>query len=132
MRYYTKIVSFEIAKRLKKLGYTKDHGYQYSEDGNLCDPAAPGGHSGICEAPIYAEVFDWLIEKDIEVDLSIENFGKPYSWTWVVQCVGSRWKDRINSKKSPMMTTEEVFEDFSECANIAISVALDVLEEDDL
>ena len=70
-RNYTALVSFETAKRLKEAGYTKDYGYQYDANGELTDPAAPGGYEGVCEAPTYADIFDWLIGQNISVEVFV-------------------------------------------------------------
>ena len=64
MGYYNKPVPFEIAIKMRNQGYDKNYGYQYDADGNLCDPAAPGGHPGVCETPTYADALDWFIEKE--------------------------------------------------------------------
>ena len=64
-KYYTSIISFDAAMLLKDLGYSKTWGYQYNSSGKLVDPAAPGGVEGICEAPTYVEVFDWLLDRGL-------------------------------------------------------------------
>lgn len=70
-KYYTSIASFEVAMHLKDLGYSKTWGYQYNSSGKLVDPAAPAGLEGICEAPTYAEVFDWLLDKGLSVEIEV-------------------------------------------------------------
>ena len=69
MKYYNKLVPFDIAVKAKEKGYNKDYGYQYGADGELCDPAAPCGYEGACEAPTYADLFDWLAERNMFVSM---------------------------------------------------------------
>ena len=106
---YTALVGFETAKRLKEAGYTKDYGYQYDTDGKLTDPAAPGGYEGVCEAPTYAEIFDWLMEMGLEISVHHGMRGYHYH-------IGYG-------------TGESRFDTWPEAATAAIEKALEILEE---
>ena len=74
MKYYTEIVPFELAKKLKWAGFPQvlaPHTHFYTKLGRLSyfgDYDSPSETS--IEAPTYAEVFDWLIEKGLSVELS--------------------------------------------------------------
>ena len=67
MKYYTEIVPFELAKKLKEVNYpdylTRNW---YNEKGEIIDTLPMDDYP----APTYAEVFDWLIEKGLSVELS--------------------------------------------------------------
>ena len=110
-KVYNEIVPFGIAKILNIIGYTKDSGYQYDEKGHLCDPAAPGGVSGICEAPTYAEVFDWFYDNDIVINMIGIFVGPNFVWDW-----------EIYSPKCH--ETDDCYEDFFGAANDAIQKAI--------
>lgn len=59
-----KIVSFEIAKALKEVGYPQDRQrYQYGYEGNLVDLVRDGGICYGPVAPTYLEVWLWLWRK---------------------------------------------------------------------
>ena len=113
---YCKIIPFRLAKKMNVLGYTKDHGYQYNEKGEICDPAAPCGGDGICEAPTYAEVFDWFIERDIVINLIGIFVGPNFVWDWEIY--------------TPMYhETDDCYEDFDDAANNAIGTAIKIYKE---
>lgn len=69
MKYYNKLVPFDIAVKAKEKGYDKNYGYQYDAEGEICDPAAPGGYEGVCEAPTYADLLDWLAERNMFISM---------------------------------------------------------------
>lgn len=84
-KFYTSLVPFWIATRLKDLGYTKNSGYQYDKDGKLCDPAAPGGAQGVCEAPTYAETLDFLMSKEVFIEVfSVHHITLGHTWGWQI------------------------------------------------
>ena len=67
MKYYTEIVPFESAKKLKEAGFP-DYLAQnwYNEQGEIIDTLPMDDYP----APSYAQVFDWLIGEGLSVELS--------------------------------------------------------------
>lgn len=67
MKYYTEIVPFELAKKLKEAGYNEECSGHYAKDGHLWE-TYPKQNSNDAEnffsAPTYAEVFDWLMARE--------------------------------------------------------------------
>jgi len=126
-RNYTALVSFETAKRLKEAGYTKDYGYQYDANGELTDPAAPGGYEGVCEAPTYADIFDWLMEKGIRIGIipfyTISANGNHYSFMALIA------KERCVNYVGAYVGDKKRFDSFSEAATAAVEEAIEILNE---
>ena len=124
-KFYENLVPYELSIKLKELGYTKDTGLQYDEDANLVDPAAPGGYEGICEAPTYAQVVDFLLNKGIFISLvpyftfaTINHFG----FSYIIQVIQ---EDRMTREEWPE------FASFNHCMNYAIERAINILNEKD-
>ena len=78
MKYYTEIVPFELAKKLKEVGFDFPCTHYYVKheiEGASGSRTAmhpknwnKGEHN--TSTPTYAEVFDWLIGKGLSVELS--------------------------------------------------------------
>ena len=114
MKHYTEIVPFELAVKLKDAEYPQIFGNgAYSEYGsyfsliskeNLVIP--------FISAPTYAEVFDWLMGKDLFV--------------YVRGCIVDVWDDRnqreYSSEGTALVTWEQL-------AQIGIVQALEILED---
>lgn len=68
MKYYTEIVPFEVAKKLKDAGFP-----QYHNKGPWYNTFKELRLFSVCgdavQAPTYAKAFDWLIEKGIAVEM---------------------------------------------------------------
>lgn len=77
-------VSFEVAKKLKKIGFNEEVIAHYNKDGNLVfDKCGPWHHnSGEVEtsyfsAPLHEQVIEWLIQNhDIGIEVSTEFLGR--------------------------------------------------------
>lgn len=116
-KYYTEIVPFELAKKLKDAGYKEECSGHYAKDGYLWE-THPKQNSNDTEnffsAPTYAEVFDWLMGKglSVKIQIAIGNAG------WIISaiCWGENWCDI-----SPAT--------FHEAANAAIEKACEILKK---
>ena len=117
-KYYTSIASFEVAMLLKDLGYSKTWGYQYDKSGELVDPAAPGGIEGVCEAPSYAEVFDWLLDKGLCISVYALDSSDGILWN-------SQLTDVTNDKFDGSFGYRETF---ARAADATILKAIEILK----
>ena len=90
--YYNKLVPFDIAIKAKEKGYNKDYGYQYNANGQICDPAAPCGIKGICEAPTYADLFDWLIARNMFISIFAINVNNKVSYIGSLMDISNQCK----------------------------------------
>ena len=77
MSYYTEIVPFELAKKLKEAGYPQDISdtIGYDEKGRFTS-----FYWQDCAAPRYAEVLDWLIDKGMCVSVYALNVSGDTMW----------------------------------------------------
>ena len=119
MKYYTEIVPFELAKKLKEAEFPQDETFSdkwYNKDGTL--DILPF-RTPICVAPTYADVFDWLIEKRLSAEMerhcggdwsvALYRFYEPHCWYELIR----------NAHAST----------FHEAANAAIEEACEILKE---
>ena len=118
-KYYTSIISFEAATHLKYVGYSKTWGYQYNYSGKLVDPAAPAGLEGICEAPTYAEAFDWLLDKGLCISVYALDSSDGILWN-------SQLTDVANDTFDGSFGYRETF---VKAADAAILKAIEILKE---
>jgi len=122
MRYYTETIPTSLAEKLKEKGMPIEMQPLYA-------PEAPNAR-GIVKAgvglwcPPYAEVFDWLMERgiDVEVALSmiidVKNEGKKRVYFWTVGSL-----DNINYEYG-----EDDNMTWHEAANAAIEKALELIK----
>lgn len=97
-RFYTEIIPSAIVVKLKEAGYPQDQ----------------------LEAPYYADVFDWLMEKEMCVSMFSINTDNKVTHT-------SSLMDISNDCKCDM--TFGYKDNWYESANVAIEKALEVLSE---
>lgn len=69
MKLYAKTVPYELAIRLKVVGYPQTRKGAYLSNGEYVDAVGllTNQHELTYPAPAYAEVLDWLLERDIHV-----------------------------------------------------------------
>lgn len=117
MKYYTEIVPFELAKKLKEAGYKEECSGHYAKDGLLWE-THPKQNSNDTEiffsAPMYCEVFDWLIGKGLSVEMTL----------FTSFCGADLWRFR------PMFHQSFEEKNFYEAANAAIEKACEILQGD--
>lgn len=127
-RYYRKIISFDAAQALSRVGYFRpydDPGCMYFPNGHLTTAIV---HPGYYAATV-GETIDWFITKGIYIDISLETMAEP-SWSWTVTFMGAKWKKiHDNNKGSVMGTLDGSVKSFDECANSAIIAAADMLDK---
>lgn len=112
---YTKEVSTELAQRLKELGFPAIETIIPDYFGEV------GDHIKIYP-PTYANVFDWLIEKGIYIDI--------YACYMYVEFGVEHWVFGGDvASKGTNCSTEE-FRTWEEAAVSAIDMALIILEEE--
>jgi len=114
MKYYTEIVTFELAKKLKEAGYPQDnYTREYDESGVLFRLIVG---RPFFVAPTYADVFDWLIGKGLSVEMA--KVKSLYSIHWVSRIEGIPQRERRRKTKLS----------FHEAANAAIEKACELLK----
>lgn len=119
MKHYTEIVPFELAKKIAAAGYKqKDYGSIYTEDGTHIGCAMPSPVRGITyNAPTYAEVFDWLLEKGISIEVRrYRSFDDTIYWSASAMSLQEHYATGLRKG-------------WHTAANRAISEALEILEE---
>ena len=131
MKHYTELVPFEVALLAKQNGYYKDRGYQYAIDGKICDPAAPCGYEGVCEAPTYAEVLDWFAEKEIYIQINafpVDSARYGHRTEYEARVVDARniYADTIRHKVERYEYAPD-YTDMCEAMSDAIKVAFEIL-----
>lgn len=134
MKYYTKHIPFDLGVKLKEAGYwdprcTYDTCYNgpcYIESGDRFygdGVIAPSEY--IVPAPTYAEVFDWLMEKGIFIQM------EPWHTFALQERMGFVYEiNTINEEEAKINC--EVWNDFASfglCADAAIARAVEVLKE---
>lgn len=123
MKYYCEIVPFELAKKLKDAGYKEECSGHYAKDGYLWE-THPKQNSNDTEnffsAPTYAEVFDWLIEKKLVIEMNHLS-----DKTWIV----SLYDNTIIGIPNQGFIAHFKKITFHEAANAAIEKACEILKE---
>lgn len=122
MKYYNKIVPFEVAKKLKDAGYPQLVGKGvYAENGQSIE----GLVMPFISAPTYADAIDWLFTNGIFVQM------EPWHTFALKERMGFVYElnsvDEENAKIS-----SEVWNDFASfglCADAAIERAIEKLKE---
>ena len=122
MKYYTEIVPFELAKKLKEVGFDFPCTHYYVKheiEGASGRRTAmhpknwnKGGHN--TSTPTYAKVFDWLIGKGVTVEMSIN---RRSVWFADIYKIWEGDKNQIGLGT------------FHEAANAAIEKACELLKE---
>ena len=126
-KFYENIVPFKLAVKLEEIGYTKNTGYQYDADGHLVDPAAPGGVSGICEAPTYSETIDFLLNKGIFIELT------PYfTYALITRCGFSYTISIVKKDEGIKREGWSEFGSFNVCMDCAIERAIEIFNQSKL
>lgn len=116
MKYYTEIVPFELAKKLKEAGFFDTLCISaYASDGKFIKVAS----DFCCSAPTYADVFDWLIKKGYFVFITPSIDPDDYK----VGNIISEWDGWMNADKYARRVS------FYEAANAAIEQACEILKE---
>ena len=112
---YTKRVPFELAKGLKEAGFPQDnqHGPWYIYNGKLYFwSTRPGFWEAY--APTYAEVLDWLMEKEVAINISGIFVGPNFVWDWEL------YTPKFHE-------SDDCYEEFEMAVYTAISKALEIL-----
>lgn len=120
MNCFTATIPLPIAKKLKEKGYwnpgcTISSQYNnacYFKDGRLYEDGAIADWEDIHPAPTYAEVFDWLMEKGIQILLFWDNDGRN------IGCDAEVWSSKSGFTELERKVT------WHEAANAAIEMAL--------
>lgn len=111
--FYNELASFEVAKKLKKLGYTKDTGFRYNKDGKLVDPIFSDSDY---DAPTFADAIDWMM--DLGIIINIDYISPACGWDYTVH--------RMDNQGEIYVTTN-AYKSFADCANPALICAIENL-----
>ena len=125
---YTAIVPYELAVELKETGMECNNGNWYSAEGELNAP-----FECFVDAPTYAEVLDWLAEKEIYPEVNaypVASQSKGWYTEYEAVVVDSREgageiRTKIEGEHSPFSGE---YEDWCECCADAIDKALDIFK----
>ena len=141
--HYNKIVSFEIAQKLKEIDFRigTDEFYAIDDitvtyDNYLGGGTIPKGetfwltsgenyHGKYIEAPTYADVLDWLMDKGIHVSLS------PWFTYALRDKVGYTFEISTVNEEEAKLDTEHwgEFASFDLCIECAINKAIEKLKK---
>ena len=123
MKYYTEIVPFDLAKKLKETGYPQElyTDFAYSDSGELIEWI---GRSTLA-APTYAEVIDWFMENGIFIQM------EPWHTFALQERMGFVYKiNTVNEEEAKI--DSEVWNDFASfglCIEEAVKKAIEMLND---
>lgn len=108
MIYYTDTVPQDLAQQLKEANYERDGAFDETYEGRLHYPQA--GIYRSVPAPTFAQVFDWLLGRDVVV---------------TVHRIGHGWESCVAGKETDYTDYAESWED---AAVAGVRKALEVLD----
>lgn len=112
MKYYTEIVPFELAYKLKEAGYPQDK----DKKGYTCGGLLTLRKWSDYAAPTYAEVFDWFFEKGLSIVIAYNGW----------DC----WEYDVYKLTSSDLYAGDFESDWHTAANAAIEKAIETLKEE--
>ena len=138
MKYYTCVVPFDVAKKLKEAGYPQSPGLNYYQIPENMPAAGYVGnpenydyeqfweyHDKIYTAPTYADVVDWLLDRGIFVQM------EPWHTFALMNRMGFVYTiNTLNEEDAKI--NREIWNDFASfhlCMDSAIIRALELIEK---
>lgn len=135
VRNYSATIPYELGVLLKDAGYWDPRcAYESSYNGpcyfkptkKFYPEGAIADWNEFVPAPTYADVIDWLFNKELVIIIDLVSESK-LTWTWNILCIGDKLKNSRDSGYTGLIRTETIFGSFFECANNAIETALSYL-----
>lgn len=119
-KYYTEIIPYELAVKLKESGFPQKPGMNYYEGvlERYDYEQFEKYHKYIYTGPTYAEAIDWLMEKGWQILFSCEH------------CVWDACVGKMESDMYCMTDCEKSDNDWTVVANAAIEKALELLKKE--
>lgn len=130
---YTAIVPYELAVKLRDIGYPQNIGHNWYDNKGSLVKVLPFNDE--VNAPTYAEVLDWLADKEIYPEVNaypVASQSKGWYTEYEAVVVDARKgageiRTKIEGEHSPFSGE---YEDWCECCADAIEKALDIIRKE--